>query len=89
MRPPDGYIRAVEADDVPVGGDEQLDPQDGYLEEVFLRMRTLEGIPGSWVEDERAEGFLDAGLLDRRGRRLVPTERGMLLLNEIVLSLTA
>jgi hypothetical protein len=52
-------------------------------------MRTLQGIPGSWVEDERAEGFLEAGLLDRRGRRLVPTDRGMLLLNEIVLSLTA
>ena len=89
VRPPDGYIRAVEAGEAPVGGDERLDPQDDYLEEVFLRMRTLQGIPGSWVDDDRAEGFLEAGLLERRGRRLVPTERGMLLLNEIVLSLTA
>ena len=87
VRPPDGYISAVDAGEAPIGGDERLDPQDDYLEEVFLRMRTLEGIPGSWVDDERAAEFLDGGLLDRRARHLVPTERGMLLLNEIVLSL--
>jgi putative oxygen-independent coproporphyrinogen III oxidase len=89
LRPPEGYIRSVEAGEVPVGGDERLDPQDDYLEEVFLRMRTLEGIPGSWVEDERAAEFVEGGLLGRHGEQLVPTERGMLLLNEIALSLTS
>jgi oxygen-independent coproporphyrinogen-3 oxidase len=87
VRPPEGYIRAVEAGQAPVGGDERLDPQDDDLEEVFLRMRTLEGIPGSWIGEERAAEFVEGGLLDRRDGRLVPTERGMLLLNEIALSL--
>jgi putative oxygen-independent coproporphyrinogen III oxidase len=88
VRPPEGYLRAVEAGGVPVGGEERLGPPDDYLEEVFLRMRTLGGIPGSWVDDERAAAFVEGGLLDRRAGRLVPTERGMLLLNEIALSLT-
>jgi putative oxygen-independent coproporphyrinogen III oxidase len=88
VRPPEGYIRAVEAGEAPVGGDERLDAQDDELEEIFLRMRTLEGIPGSWIGEERAAEFIEGGLLDRRDGQLIPTERGMLLLNEIALSLT-
>jgi hypothetical protein len=39
------------------------------------------------VEDEKAEPFVESGLLERRNGALVPTERGMLLLNELVLAL--
>jgi hypothetical protein len=35
----------------------------------------------------KAEPFLLSGLLEDRGGALVPTERGMLLLNELVLAL--
>jgi oxygen-independent coproporphyrinogen-3 oxidase len=88
VRPPEDYMAKVEAGRLPVGGEERLDPSDAYLEEVFLRLRILEGVPSSWVEPDRAEPFLESGLLEDRGGSLVPTERGMLLLNELVLALT-
>ncbi|MGH2540091.1 MAG: radical SAM family heme chaperone HemW [Actinomycetota bacterium] len=89
VRPPEEYLATVERGELPVGGDERLDPSDAYLEEVFLRLRILEGVPSSWVDDDRAEPFLESGLLVADDGALVPTERGMLLLNELVLALTA
>lgn len=87
VRPPEEYMTHVEEGRLPVGGQEHLEPSDAYLEEVFLRLRILEGIPASWVDDDRAMPFLASGLLDERAGSLVPTERGMLLLNELVLAL--
>ena len=87
VRPPQEYMTAVTRGDLPIGGSESLQPQDAYLEEVFLRLRTLEGIPASWIDDDRALPFLANGLLEEDLGNLVPTERGMLLLNELVLAL--
>ena len=87
-RPPEEYMERVERGELPVGGEERLDASDAYLEEVFLRLRTLEGIPTSWIEPDRAEPFIRSGLLEEDFGSLVPTERGMLLLNELVLALT-
>ena len=87
VRPPEEYLSQVEAGRLPVGGEERLEPSDAYLEEVFLRLRILEGIPSSWVEPQTAEPFLESGLLREADGALVPTERGMLLLNELVLAL--
>jgi oxygen-independent coproporphyrinogen-3 oxidase len=87
IRPPEDYMATVERGDLPIGGSESLEPQDAYLEEVFLRLRTLEGIPASWIDDDRALPFLANGLLQDDLGSLVPTERGMLLLNELVLAL--
>jgi len=87
VRPPEEYLALVEAGMLPVGGEERLQPSDAYLEEVFLRLRILEGVPSSWVEPGRAEPFLESGLLREDRGALVPTERGMLLLNELVLAL--
>jgi putative oxygen-independent coproporphyrinogen III oxidase len=89
LRPPEAYLAAVEGGDLPVGGSESLDPSDAYLEEVFLKLRILEGVPTSWFEPERYEPFIGGGLLEDALGQLVPTERGMLLLNEIVLGLTS
>jgi len=86
LRPPESYLEAVESGRAPTGGEEQLEPEDDYLEEVFLRLRTLEGIPESWVDEDRLGPLLDGGLLERRHRDVAPTERGMLLLNELVLA---
>ena len=88
-RPPEEYMERVERGELPIGGEERLEPSDAYIEEVFLRMRILEGIPSSWVDDEVAGPFLENGLIDDRAGALIPTERGMLLLNELVLALTA
>ncbi|MEX0985097.1 MAG: radical SAM family heme chaperone HemW [Actinomycetota bacterium] len=89
VRPPEQYLAMVEAGELPIGGSESLDPSDAYLEEVFLRLRILEGVPASWFEEEKYEPYLQTGLLEDDLGRLVPTERGMLLLNELVLGLTA
>ena len=88
VRPPEQYLQMVESGRAPVGGEERLGPSDAYLEEVFLRLRTLRGVPASWVAQEAAEAYLDGGLLEEREGALAPTERGMLLLNELVLGLT-
>jgi oxygen-independent coproporphyrinogen-3 oxidase len=87
VRPPEEYLSLVEAGTLPVGGEERLEPGDAYLEEVFLRLRILEGVPSSWVEPAKAAPFLESGLLRDLNGALVPTERGMLLLNELVLAL--
>ena len=89
VRPPEQYLSMVEAGDLPIGGSESLDPSDAYLEEVFLRLRILEGVPASWFEEARYGPFIETGLLEDELGQLVPTERGMLLLNELVLGLTA
>ena len=87
VRSPGDYMDRVEAGALPIGGEEHLDPSDIRLEEVFLRLRMLEGIPASWIDGARAAPFLESGLLDERGGSLIPTEDGMLLLNELVLGL--
>ena len=89
VRPPEQYLAMVEAGELPIGGSESLEPGDAYLEEVFLRLRILEGVPTSWFEEDRYARYLETGLLHDEVGRLVPTERGMLLLNELVLGLTA
>jgi len=89
VRPPEEYLTLVESGRLPVGGEERLEPSDAYLEEVFLRLRILEGVPSSWVEPAKAAPFLESGLLREDDGALVPTERGMLLLNELVLALAA
>jgi oxygen-independent coproporphyrinogen-3 oxidase len=75
--------------ELPIGGSESLDPSDAYLEEVFLKLRILEGVPASWFDEDRYERYVRTGLLTDDLGQLVPTERGMLLLNELVLGLTA
>jgi putative oxygen-independent coproporphyrinogen III oxidase len=88
IRPPEEYMAQVEAGRPAVGGEERLDPSDAYLEEVFLKLRILEGIPASWIDEEVAAPFIESGLLEDEFGQLIPTERGMLLLNEVVLALT-
>ena len=90
VRPPEQYLEMVESGELPIGGSESLDPSDAYLEEVFLKLRILEGVPAAWFDEATYEPFLASGLLVDDGfGQLVPTERGMLLLNELVLGLTA
>jgi len=87
LRPPAEYLDAVEQGRRPVGGEERLTHEDERFEEVFLKLRILEGVPVTSVAEDVASGFLEQGLLRRRNGHLVPTERGMLLLNELVLAL--
>jgi oxygen-independent coproporphyrinogen-3 oxidase len=88
LRPPVAYLEAVERGTLPVGGEERVKGEPARLEEVFLALRTPEGFPLEGVTGGRhAAELVDAGLLSRRGGRLVLTERGMFLANEIALAL--
>lgn len=87
VRPPQEYLSIVESGQLPVGGDERLEPSQAHLEEVFLRLRILEGVPSSSVDPAMAAPFIESGLLRDDEGALVPTERGMLVLNELVLAL--
>lgn len=89
VRPPEEYLSLVESGRLPVGGEESLTPQEENLEEVFLKLRTLEGLPMRSVASGVAVGFLEQGLLSVVEDHLVPTERGMFLLNDLVLGLTS
>ena len=72
IRPPEEYMAQVEAGRLPVGGEERLDPSDAYLEEVFLKLRILEGIPASWIDEEVAAPFIESGLLEDEFGRADP-----------------
>jgi oxygen-independent coproporphyrinogen-3 oxidase len=88
VRPPQQYLDTVESGELPVGGDELLGPDELRLESVLLGLRTSAGVPAADVDPDRAEPFLEEGLLDRRDGRLVLTERGLFLANDMVLALT-
>ena len=64
--------RRVERGELPIGGEERLEPSDAYLEEVFLRLRILEGVPSSWVDDEVAGAVPRERSARRRRRRARP-----------------
>jgi len=85
IRPPAAYIEAVERGELPVGGDERLTPQEERLESVFLRLRTTDGLPAAEMDPLPAARLLDEGLIARTDGRLVLTERGMFLANDIAL----
>jgi len=87
VRPPQQYLEVVESGTLPMGGGERLDAEALRLESVFLRLRTSEGIALADVEPARAEPFLTDGLLTEQDGRLVLTERGLFLANEVVLAL--
>jgi oxygen-independent coproporphyrinogen-3 oxidase len=89
VRPPAEYLEAVEQGHRPVGGEERLTPQEERLEGVFLKLRILEGVPLTSVAGDVATRFVEQGLLRRVDDHFVPTERGMLLLNDLVLGLAS
>ena len=87
IRPPSMYLDAVARGERPVGGRERLTAEDEHLEAVFLGLRRADGLPAAALPLDRADPFLRDGLLLRRNGHLAPTERGMLLANEIALAL--
>jgi putative oxygen-independent coproporphyrinogen III oxidase len=89
VRPPRQYLDLVEAGSLPVGGEERLSEEDRRIERLLLGLRTADGIPAEWVEPGLVGDYLAAGLARRRGDRLVLTDAGMLLANEVVLALDA
>ena len=87
VRPPAQYLAMVRAGRRPIGGEERLSDDDRRLERLLLGLRTADGVPTAAIESGRALEFVRAGLAERRGDRLAPTDRGMFLANELVLDM--
>ena len=85
VRPPEEYLSLVESGRLPIGGDELLELSDAHVEEVFLRCASSK-CAVLVVEDERSAPFVASRLLVKNDGALVPTERGMLVLNELVMA---
>lgn len=61
---------------------------DGPVERVMLALRTDRGAPAEWFAGARVREFAADGLLKLRGDRVVATDRGLLVLNDLVLRLS-
>ncbi len=83
-----------------VEGVERLSPEQAMAERLLLGMRLREGVDlhdferrfGVDLESATggtARGLIEAGLLDRRGGRLVATEKGRPVLDSVLLRLTS
>jgi oxygen-independent coproporphyrinogen-3 oxidase len=87
VRPPTRYVELALAGEDPTGGREHLDAAEARLERIMLAMRLDRGVPLDWVDAETARDHVREGLARLDGDRVALTERGMLLANEVVLSL--
>jgi oxygen-independent coproporphyrinogen-3 oxidase len=87
VRPPQEYLRLVGEGRLPVGGEEILTDEERQLERLLLGLRVADGVPEAWVERSKAEDLVADGLARWTPEGLGLTDRGMLLANELVLSL--
>lgn len=92
------YYDALEQDKLPLEFVEELTPQDRYNETLMLGLRTRQGVNldklgvalGEGYQKkllEAAQGYINRGLLWRKGDFLAPTEEGFLLIDGIISSL--
>jgi putative oxygen-independent coproporphyrinogen III oxidase len=82
VRTPERYIACVNNGESVEAADELLDDQTRAREALELALRTAEGVPVGVLDEEELEG-----LIERRGQRLVLTQQGRLLANEVILRL--
>src|ERR1051325_8158647 len=87
VRPPQQYLEEVEARRLPIGGHEVLTGEERRMERLRLGLRHADGVALDGLAPERLDRFVDQRLAERRSDRLVLTERGMLLANELLLEL--
>src|SRR5262249_12825962 len=78
-----GYARAVLAGADWVQEREALDPAAVRLEEVYLGIRTAEGIPADWVRALLRRGWIETGWARVEGERLRLTPEGWLRLDAL------
>ena len=87
VRPPAEYIRLAMNGQLPVGDEETLTEDDRRLESLLLGLRSAVGIDAASADGDLLAPYVAEGLAQRRGDRIVLTDRGMLLANEVVLDL--
>ncbi|WP_040631395.1 radical SAM family heme chaperone HemW [Smaragdicoccus niigatensis] len=85
VKHPARYTETLAAGVLPVDGSELLTPDDQALEQLMLSVRIRDGI----ADRPGAQPLVDDGLLERKGDRLVLTDRGRLLADAVVRDLSA
>ncbi len=79
-----GYQRAIEAGESPVAGAETLDGEAVELEQLYLGLRTREGIARGQVSPDAARAWIEAGWATTSGPTLRLTPEGWLRLDALV-----
>jgi len=82
------YRRRSEAGESPRSAAETLTPEQVALEELYLGLRTSEGVEAGRVPPEHAQRWRGAGWATEQGERLRLTPEGWLRLDALVASLT-
>ncbi|HJR51755.1 MAG TPA: radical SAM family heme chaperone HemW [Gemmatimonadales bacterium] len=77
------YERAVAAGESAVAGVESLDPTAVELEELYLGLRTREGVPAARLPPETARAWIEAGWAVSAGGRVRLTTEGWLRLDAL------
>jgi oxygen-independent coproporphyrinogen III oxidase len=77
------YERAMSAGESPVAGTERLDEEAVELEELYLGLRTREGIARDRLPRDTAEAWIDAGWAAESGGRVRLTPEGWLRLDAL------
>ncbi|CAN5138622.1 radical SAM family heme chaperone HemW [soil metagenome] len=83
VRTPERYMAAVARGQPAVGGTEDLDDDDRWLERLQLALRTSDGVPAASLPVDELEGLVAPAGDDR----VVLTVKGRLLANEVALRL--
>ena len=82
VRTPERYITCVRNGESVEAADEVLDDETRAREALELALRTADGVPIGVLDEKEL-----VGLIERRGQRLVLTQQGRLLANEVILRL--
>lgn len=85
-RTPERYLAAIEAGRSPESGSEQLGVDERRVELLQLAIRTRSGVAADEVDGAEVDAL--AGFVERRDDRVVLTEHGRLLANEVAIRLT-
>jgi oxygen-independent coproporphyrinogen-3 oxidase len=82
------YERAVRAGDNPMAGAERLDDEAVDLEELYLGLRTDDGVPSDRLSADATGDWLAAGWAVARGGRIRLTAEGWLRLDALTAAVT-
>ncbi len=78
------YIDAIRKGSIPIRGWEWISVEEKWMELVMLQLRCQEGVLDTLLDPDAVEPFIEQGMLEHRGDRVVSTARGMLVLNGII-----
>ena len=82
------WVRRLAAGEDPVGGSEELTPENRVAESVYLGLRTVDGLALSPAEIDRVQRWIDAGWGRLDGSVLRLTALGWLRLDALAADLT-